>query len=182
MVGQHDVVSDLDATRIWRPERKAGIGATDFLPVLRRIAIQRDLDGAEFILAQEAHRLTGASRIYVHYVDEGNDCLWTLDVPELDVRVSGPSVVAFAARTGQPVRLERISLHPYYSPDHDDPHGFGLEPALIVPAVRDGSVFCVITAIREQGAGRFKRSDERALVALARHAAAILGRYIMRLI
>lgn len=132
----------------------------EVLPFLRRMAIQRDLDGAELVLARTARDLVGASRICVHYLDEGNNCLWTVEAPERGICADGPGAVAIAARTGEPIRVDR------------------LEPALLVPLIRSGAVIGVLTAVREPARGPFGRSDEAVLIALANGAAPILGAHI----
>jgi len=133
------------------------------LPTIRRIAIQRCRDGAEVALIQAALELTGAARVYVHW----------LPIPL-------QSATAFAAESGEVLSLERISDHPLYCSVFDDPHGWGSEPALLAPIIHDGRVIAVVSVIGRSRATPFTRSDRAVLNCLAMHSAALLVRFIGR--
>lgn len=148
------------------------------LPAIRRIAIQRSLDDAEFVLAKAACELIAGSRVYVHYVRPDTRTLWTIDVPDLGVPVGGVSVIAFAAQVGQMIGLERIAAHPLYAPEVDDPIGSGDEAALLAPIVCDGVVLGIVTVVREPWCPSFGAADRVTLAALCAKAAPLIAQFL----
>ena len=176
----------IDDTRLYRkpPRRRptqsdldqaAGRRASALvLPVMRRIAIQRRLEDAEYVLARAAYELLDGARVYVHYVEPRTGTLWTIDVPDLGVPIGGLSVIAFAAQVGEVIALERIAAHPLYDPQVDDPLGGGDEPALLAPIAWRG----VITVVREPGALPFARSERGLLRSLATQAAPLIQQFL----
>lgn len=180
------VMVGINETRVYRrhPTQSELDDAADrralavVLPVIRRVAIQRRLDDAEYVLARAAYELLGGSRIYVHYVRPDTGTLWTLDVPDLGVPIGGLGVIAFAAQVGEVIALERIAAHPLYLPEIDDPLGSGAEPALLAPIVTGAGVLGVLTVVREPGWSPFTRSERALLRGLTSQAGPLIGQFL----
>jgi membrane fusion protein (multidrug efflux system) len=151
------------------PETPAGLRRA--LQAARRVAAQPDLVSAGELLRLAVEETVAADRVYCLLYDPVNETLWSRGSGlETEERRESAAVglVSFVARTGRPVRVERLAGDPRYEREADDPDGESGEQLLAVPVCTPGGrVLAVLSAVRDAGRAPFSEDDLAELELLA---------------
>jgi multidrug resistance efflux pump len=142
----------------------------------RRLAVQRDLAGAETTCASAVAELVGADRAHCLFFDAQSGSIWSesRQAEREDDRRAIDGLVGFCARTGSRAWAEEVKSDPRWAAPIDDPGGAGDERLLAVPIAWRGEVHAVLVAIRGPRRPAFGEADAALVLAYADQAGPLL--------
>ncbi len=147
------------------------------LEVSRRLAMQRDLEGAARVAMTAVLEFADAERAYCLFHDAASGALWS-EIPrgaDSDEAVASLGIVGFVARTGTPVCVNRVDEDPRCNRQVDDPKGKGDERLLAHPVHGpDGQVHAVLIAVRHGNRARFDDNVQAMIASLAEQIGPVL--------
>jgi hypothetical protein len=123
------------------PLAPGGPSSESLLDFCIRISTQEELESVGGLLTEAVRKLTGADRSRILIYNRQKEILWSKDLNAqggefaLSERIESPAVglVAYVARTGEPVEINRIGSDPRYDCEADDPDGSGESCLVAVP-------------------------------------------------
>lgn len=163
----------------------AGELATRGLELVRSLARVEDLGEALRRIARETCRELDASRCRCWIYDAQGQTLWTLADEEREERreSAASGLTSFVARTGAPLRLERLGEDPRYDPELDNDGGPAGEHFLALPLQaatgRGPAVAGVLVLLRAPEQEPFSAAEQDSLQFLADQAAPQLARLLL---
>jgi biotin carboxyl carrier protein len=142
----------------------------------RRLAVQRDLAGAETTAAAAIAELANADRAHCLFFDAQSGAVWSEAVQSDagDERRAIDGLIGFAARTGSRAGTEQARGDARWSPALDDPGGSGDERILVVPVAWRSEVHAIFVAVRGGRRPAFSDTDAALLAAYADQAGPLL--------
>jgi multidrug resistance efflux pump len=142
----------------------------------RRLAVQRDLAGAETTCASAVAELVGADRAHCLFFDAQSGSIWSesRQADREDDRRAIDGLIGFCARTGSRAWAEEVKSDPRWAAPIDDPGGAGDERLLAVPIAWRGEVHAVLVAIRGPRRPAFGEADAALVLAYADQAGPLL--------
>lgn len=166
------------------PEEAAKIRR--LLEVPRLFAQQHDLKGASRVANRAVLEFLAAERARCLFYDADGGTLWAESTDggedQDEPMPARLGLAGFAARTGQPVCVDRADRDPRYRREVDDPGGRGDEHLLAQPiADRDGQVHAVLVAARPEGAAAFSPEDRSVAARIAHHLGPLTGQLALGL-
>ena len=142
----------------------------------RRLAVQRDLAGAESICSAAVVELANADRAHCLFFDAQSGSVWSeaRQADAGDERRAIAGLVGYCARTGSRAWTEHGKGDPRWAEDIDDPGGSGDERLLAVPIAWRGEVHAILVAVRTPRRPAFVETDVSLLSAYADQAGPLL--------
>jgi multidrug resistance efflux pump len=142
----------------------------------RRLAVQRDLAGAETTCASAVAELVGADRAHCLFFDAQSGSIWSesRQAEREDDRRAIDGLVGFCARTGSRAWAEEVKSDPRWAAAIDDPGGAGDERLLAVPIAWRGETHAVLVAVRGPRRPAFSEADAALITAYADQAGPLL--------
>ncbi len=150
--------------------------------LVRRIAMQRGLEEAAYVLSRALRDLVGGVRAYCHFVDPNGGTLWNLADPSLGVDILRvESLITLAASTDSVVTIDRAADHPHFVAAINDPYGSeaGDQAIVVQPIMAAGRLIGVMTVVRPPRQTSFGIREVAMLSALAANVAPILFHFLV---
>jgi hypothetical protein len=142
----------------------------------RRLAVQRDLAGAETTSAAAVAELVSADRAHCLFFDAQSGSIWSeaRQAEREDDRRATSGIVGFCARSGSRAWAEEVKSDPRWAAPIDDPGGAGDERLLAVPIAWRGETHAVLVAVRGPRRPAFSEADAALITAYADQAGPLL--------